>query len=149
MVRSASDRSFGWRRAGLVRVLTNADPGEVLDALEEVGLQIPESVSLADLRALTEELRLIDVTRRNLRSLEAQIWNSCRHEIALLTRIPELELELDIVDPLHETYAFTERNLDQQLTALDDAIEDIITKAEEKGPTGEPAPSLPAPPSET
>lgn len=40
MTRSRADRNFGWRTAGIVRVLTGADVTEVAKALEILGLDL-------------------------------------------------------------------------------------------------------------
>jgi len=40
MPRTAADRVFGWREAGIVRVLTGADPVEVKRALDSLGIQL-------------------------------------------------------------------------------------------------------------
>lgn len=43
MPRSAEARAFGFRATGLVRILTAADPEEVLTAMEALGIQLIES----------------------------------------------------------------------------------------------------------
>lgn len=46
MPRKAAARTFGFRRAGLVRILLAADPLEILMALEDLGLAIPDKPKL-------------------------------------------------------------------------------------------------------
>lgn len=46
MPRSAVDRAFGFKAPGLVRILTAADPAEVLKALQELGLVAQEPSDL-------------------------------------------------------------------------------------------------------
>ena len=48
MPRSATARNFGFKRKGLVRILTSADPLEVFLALEDLGLAFPDKPSLLD-----------------------------------------------------------------------------------------------------
>lgn len=46
MPRSAADRRFGFKAKGLVRILTAADPAEILIALDELGLVIQQPSTL-------------------------------------------------------------------------------------------------------
>ena len=57
MPRSAADRGFGFKAAGLVRILTTADPEQVLIALEELGLVAEKPLTLLDrIKALVVDL---------------------------------------------------------------------------------------------
>ena len=56
MPRSASDRKFGFKAPGLVRILTGADIQEVQKALEELGLEVQTSGFLDTLKELFDEL---------------------------------------------------------------------------------------------
>jgi len=76
MPRSKNDRSFGFRAPGLVRILTAADPAEVLTAMEALGIQLPEKTGfvqqmLLAARALFKPLDLflsgLEVSARNFR----------------------------------------------------------------------------------
>lgn len=46
MPRSSADRAFGFKSAGLVRILLAADPAEILKALSELGLVVQEPTTL-------------------------------------------------------------------------------------------------------
>ncbi len=52
MPRSQSDRAFGFKSPGLLRILTAADPGEVLTAMEALGITFIPEPSLLDLFAI-------------------------------------------------------------------------------------------------
>lgn len=49
MPRSASNRGFGFRSAGLVRILTAADPAEVLTAMEALGITLAPQTTFFDI----------------------------------------------------------------------------------------------------
>jgi len=49
MPRSRTDRSFGFRAPGLIRILIAADPEEVLKAMEALGIQLTDVPSIFDL----------------------------------------------------------------------------------------------------
>lgn len=49
MPRSASDRDFGFKSAGLLRILTASDPGEVLTAMEALGITLLDETTFFDL----------------------------------------------------------------------------------------------------
>lgn len=56
MPRSATDRKFGFKAEGLVRILTGADIQEVQKALEELGLEVQSAGFLDTLKDLFDEL---------------------------------------------------------------------------------------------
>jgi len=128
MGRSAADKRFGWRREGILRILTAADPGAVLEAITDLGLVIPEEISLADLSALKEELLLIDVTLRNIETSQAQLLDAIAAHFRRFGRSHDPR-QLELITQFMEQSEFDFANLRRQLEALERNIDLIIADA--------------------
>lgn len=55
MPRKADERAFGFRTAGILRILAAADPEQVLDAVEELGFRLPDRAPIDSLTKLILE----------------------------------------------------------------------------------------------
>ena len=76
MPRSSADRAFGFKAAGLLRILLAADPEELLKALDQLGISVVKPTGIfAAIRALAETFAgpavdLLDVWRQLTRSID-------------------------------------------------------------------------------
>lgn len=115
MPRSASDRKFGFKAAGLVRILTGADIEEVQKALEELGLEVQSSGFLDTLKDLFDEvfgpLFLI-------RDLTAQVLDLIFGPVGTTAPRTQVQQVRAIVEVVERDLAALARTLDSLPAAL-------------------------------
>jgi len=110
MPRSATDRSFGFKAGGLLRILTAADPQEVLEAMEALGIIIEHehdppppansSAKLAEAESLLSGLvSLADA----MESVEGNLHRTARSFTANRTRA-QANLDVLTLDGLDGIY---------------------------------------------
>ena len=56
MPRKSDERGFGFRKAGILRILVGADPEQVLLAVEELGFSLPDRAPIDSLTELIFEI---------------------------------------------------------------------------------------------